>query len=99
MDYQQYGFRQTSFRQRASRTQLPDRGSRSSYDSLDSYNKVSRTASSTKPAELAEHQTGSTGRTKMVENKTQTHNPNQKRIQPIAITKDNDKVKETVGGR
>ena len=33
----------------------------------------------------------------MVENKTQTHhNPNQKRIQPIAITKDNDKGKETV---
>ena len=38
--------------------------------------------------------TGSTK--KMVENKTQTHNPNQKRIQPIAITKDNDKGKETV---
>ena len=33
----------------------------------------------------------------MVENKTQTHhNPNHKRIHPIAITKDNDKGKETV---
>ena len=57
--------------------------------------KPAEPAYSTKPAELAAPNSG-TSRTKMVENKTQTHNPNQKRIQPIAITKDNDKGKETV---